>query len=78
MHDSSHLLTRYPHIRAKLHVLWGTAECRKYLVDLGFVDRDHRQGFPSDILEEIHFMLDFHDKKYPEFIPPKPPRDHAV
>ena len=71
-------LDQFPHVQSKLTILWGSPECRAYLVDLETPDRIGRQGFPFDVLMTLHQLKDHHDQTYPQFAPAPKPWDHEV
>ncbi len=72
------LYEKFPHIQRKLHEVWGTKKGRDYLTSLLFVDRDHRAGFPFDVIEVIDLLIDDHDKAFPTFKPAESPWDVQV
>lgn len=61
-------LDRYPHITKRIESLWGTKECRKFLLELIADSRDgSRQGLPPEVAREIIVVLQNHDEDYPGF-----------
>jgi len=59
---------KFPHIKSKLEWMWGTKECRKYLLSLKISDRP-RNGFPFAILIAIDDLIELHDITYPQWRP---------
>lgn len=74
----SEIYAQFPHIHAKMHELWGTKAGREYLVSLLFIDRDHRNGFPFDVIKVIDWLIDEHDKAFPAFKPAASPWDVVI
>jgi hypothetical protein len=61
-------LDNYPHITKRIESLWGTQECRKFLLELISDSRDgQRQGLPTEVAKEIILVLQNHDEQYPGF-----------
>jgi hypothetical protein len=61
-------LDSYPHITKRIESLWGTRECRKFLLELISDSRDgQRQGLPPEVAKEILLVLQNHDERYPGF-----------
>jgi hypothetical protein len=57
---------RYPHLKDKIQLTWGTKECRRVLNELIGDSRDgHRQGFSNLDSKIIFAMLAEHDRKFP-------------
>ena len=60
------LLMRFPHIVKRLVTLWHTPDrARTYLKNLMALERDGRQGFPSDVYQEIFILSNFYDELHP-------------
>lgn len=53
----SHLEQKFPRIAMRLVEIWESEVCRDYLHSLLMDDRGDRQGFPSDVMDEL-LMLD--------------------
>lgn len=67
-------LTKFPHVVEKSTSLWGSQECRDYLVNLlSQTDRIGRQGFPFGAFRAIFDLLELHDYRFPEYRPPQDP-----
>ena len=68
----------YPHVGKRIRGLWGSDECREYMVGL-IVERERpqRDGFPFEIIELLHGILVAHDDAFPEFKPRPSPWDYA-
>jgi hypothetical protein len=63
--DTTTLFQRYPHLRTVAD-LWGSRECREFLVGLMFDTRDgQRQGFDPATAMTIFALLDEHDARFP-------------
>jgi hypothetical protein len=61
-------LDSYPHITRRIESLWGTRECRTFLLELISDSRDgQRQGLPPEVAQEIILVLQDHDEAYPGF-----------
>ena len=68
----------FPHIQRRLEAIWGTPECRSYLVGLmRQSDRESREGFPPHVFRTLFDIYSLHDYEYPEFIPKNTPWDYA-
>jgi len=52
----SHLENQFPHIAQKLTEKWGTPDVETYLANLMVDQRGSRQGFPSDVAEELMLL----------------------
>jgi hypothetical protein len=60
------LPSRYPHVLNKLAGLWDTAaEAERYLAELLLTSRSGRQGFPSDVVNELMFLRGRNAKRLP-------------
>lgn len=61
------LYERFPHLR-RIDLLWGSAECRKYIFSLMTDTRGGtRMGFPKEYALIIMSLLMEHDRRYPQF-----------
>lgn len=52
----SHLENQFPYIAQKLSEKWGTPDVEPYLANLMVDHRGSRQGFPSDVAEELMLL----------------------
>lgn len=52
----SHLENQFPHIAQKLSEKWGTPDAESYLANLMVDQRGSRQGFPSNVAEELMLL----------------------
>jgi type II secretory ATPase GspE/PulE/Tfp pilus assembly ATPase PilB-like protein len=57
----------YPRIVKIIDATWGSADCFHYLDSLLFSERPDRQGFPTDVLDEIVFIKNIFEFSYPQF-----------
>lgn len=56
----------FPHVSKKLTLLWGTAECSKYLNELIYDScRAGRRGFPIECADEIMLLHNVHGEVFP-------------
>ncbi len=61
------LYARFPHLR-KIDLMWGSAECRKFIWGLMTDTRGGtRQGFPKEHAATIMKLLMEHDRIFPQF-----------
>lgn len=59
----------YPHIFHSIRKLWGTKECREYMLELVLDTRnDTRRGFMLEAMKAIFFLLSEHDAYFSRFI----------
>jgi hypothetical protein len=59
---------RYPHIKDRIQLTWGTAQCHRCLIELLNDTRDgERKGFSRLDSKVIFALLDDHDKKFPYY-----------
>lgn len=57
---------QFPRIFKSVRTMWGSPECREYLMNLGVQEGGaDRQGFPFEILTEINHIVDAHDDQFP-------------
>jgi len=62
--DTTELYAAYPHL-ARIDELWGTAQCRKMLLELLSDSRDGaRKGFDPKHASTIFRLLNEHDEKF--------------
>lgn len=59
----SSLEERYDRILLKIEQLWDTAEINDYFNDLIIDKRGGRQGFPSDVLQDIIGLMEFRESE---------------
>jgi hypothetical protein len=69
-YDPQTFYDRYPHIKSRIDLLWGTESGRQLLNDLltnkGRRDGD-RHGFPPEDASYLYKLLEQHDKQFPKF-----------
>lgn len=59
-------IDKYPHITNRIEALWGTRECRSFLLDLISDSRDgQRQGLPPEVAREVLMLITSHDEAFP-------------
>jgi hypothetical protein len=63
---------KYPHLKEKIQLTWGTAECRKIISDTLLSDRPNRAGFPQEDAKTLFNILLTHDQLFPELNPDQP------
>ncbi|AGX86882.1 hypothetical protein [Candidatus Symbiobacter mobilis] len=62
-------LNKYPHIVKNIEKMWGSKNCRDYILDLTNDTRGGtRKGFTLEQGLELVNLLNKHDEEYPEFI----------
>ncbi len=62
--DTSEFYAAYPHL-ARIDDLWGTAQCRKLLIELLTDTRNGtRRGFEPEHARTIFRLLSEHDEKF--------------
>lgn len=66
-YDYQLIAGRYPHIAVKMNALWGSRECREYLLELTIDSRGDRRGFHENDLFTIYHLIEEHDKQFPRF-----------
>lgn len=65
--DTTELFLRFPHLR-KIDLIWGSRECRQFLLDLLTDSRGgKRQGFPPEHAMTIMRLQMEHDRLFPQF-----------
>ena len=47
---------QFPHVALKLVAIWPSEACAQYIKDLAVVDREERQGFPVEVLEDLMLL----------------------
>ena len=63
---------QFPHVCRKVALTWGSDACAQYLNNLLICDRETRQGFPLDIVEDL-LLLYIINEKVARRIPALPP-----
>jgi hypothetical protein len=58
---------RFPRIAWALCELWGKGEYRPYLLSLVFDERGARQGFPTDVADELMMLFILTERTPGEF-----------
>jgi hypothetical protein len=62
------LFDKYPHIRRKVDSSWGSAEMRKFIIELLSDSRGGtRVGFPPADAAQILSLLKVHDDSFPQY-----------
>jgi len=61
------LETRFPRILQAIQALWGYPEMNLYFSKLMMDERGDRDGFPPEAWEEIHLLMDLHQRLLPSF-----------
>ena len=57
----------FPHVVKRVNAMWGTAECREYLIGLmRQTDRESRQGFPPQAFRACFDLFMLHDMEFPQ------------
>ena len=52
---------RFPHIAQKLAALWPSEACALYIRSLVVMDRDTREGFPEEVLEDLMMLYQINE-----------------
>ena len=52
---------RFPHIAQKLGALWPSEACALYLRNLVVMDRDTREGFPEEVIEDLIMLYEINE-----------------
>ena len=52
---------KFPHIAKKLTALWPSEACALYLSSLFISDRPNRQGFPTDVMEDLLMLNEINE-----------------
>ncbi len=66
--DLSLFFERFPHLRDRIELLWGTPEGSKAINDLILDSRQGtRGGFPKEYLDTLITLCSEHETKFPEF-----------
>lgn len=61
----SALETQFPRILNAIQALWGYPELNRYFNQLTVTDRYGRQGFPTEVWEEIYLLMSVHEHIIP-------------
>ncbi|MFA9273337.1 MAG: GspE/PulE family protein [Candidatus Aquirickettsiella gammari] len=65
--EAKQLASQYPRIMKIIDSTWGSVDCLHYLDSLLFSERPGRQGFPTEVLDEIVFIKNIFEFSHPEF-----------
>ena len=65
--EAKQLAAQYPRIVTIIDSTWGSVDCLHYLDSLLFSERPGRQGFPTDVLDEIVFIKNIFEFSHPQF-----------
>jgi hypothetical protein len=68
---------RFPRIAQKLTMIWPSEACASYIKDLIVnIDRDTRQGFPVEVIEDFLMLAEINEMLLRKAIPgaPVPPK----
>ena len=55
----------FPHILAKIQVMWGYPEMNLYFSRLAVDDRGDRDGFPADVWDDLQMLMLLHQDLFP-------------
>lgn len=65
----SEIDTNFPHISAKIILLWGSGECMDFLDELMHYhpteERPSREGFTLEVIQELSTIYAYHVNKHP-------------
>jgi hypothetical protein len=50
----------FPHILEKIQALWGYPEMNLYFSQLAIDDRGDREGFPAEVWDDLHMLMQLH------------------
>ena len=56
----------FPHILEKIQVLWGYPELNLYFSRLTIDDRGDRDGFPTDVWDDLQMLMLLHQDFFPD------------
>lgn len=66
--DTRAFFERFPHLRDRIELLWGTPQGAKAISTLVFDSREgHRAGFPPEHAATVMALYEEHSRKFPEF-----------
>lgn len=65
--EAKQLIQQYPRIVKIIDSTWGSIDCLHYLDSLLFSERPGRQGFPTEVLDEIVFIKNIFEFSHPQF-----------
>ena len=69
----------FPRIFKSISMMWGSKECRDYMLGLGVQERNEdRDGFPFHILSELISLVSDHDAEFPLYKPVDMPFSNVV
>ncbi len=57
---------KYPNILSAIQSMWGYKELNTYFGKLTVDDRGGREGFPPEVWEDLHLLLNLHQEIVPE------------
>ena len=55
----------FPHILTKIQTLWGYPELNRYFLRLTIDDRGDREGFPTDVWDDLQMLMRLHQDLFP-------------
>lgn len=55
----------FPHILEKIQALWGYPEMNYYFLRLTIDERGDRQGFPTEVWDDLQILVRIHHDLYP-------------
>lgn len=56
----------FPHILKKIQALWGYPEMNLYFSRLIIDDRGDREGFPAEVWDDLHTLMQLHQTILPD------------
>ncbi|HCX34824.1 MAG TPA: hypothetical protein DHV08_15590 [Rhodocyclaceae bacterium] len=59
------LAAGFPHVESAISLMWGSPEIYRYFDKLMIADRNDREGFPPEVIQEILALRSLHEKLYP-------------
>ena len=57
----------FPHILKKIQALWGYPEMNLYFSRLTIDDRGDREGFPAEVWDDLHTLMQLHQAISPDW-----------
>ena len=68
-HLAHHLKLKFNRVFRNLHLFWNTSDFHEYINTLMMNPKDNlnRQGFPFEVIKELHKIHIEHDNKFPSF-----------
>ncbi len=55
----------FPHVLQKIQALWGYPEMNLYFSRLIIDDRGDREGFPAEVWDDLHTLMQLHQEVLP-------------